>query len=653
MAPSEHPELQALVALARRLAGSTTTVEAGGELQARAQAIEARWRELEAQATDNLEQLAQAGRLAELGTLSAAVFHEMNQPLVGIKGFAELLAEQLGKAEPERLQTWAQEIRKQAQRIHELQLQVIGLLRKEPPRRTATPLAAALDEALALFRNRLDKQGVQLTTALSADLPAALVSRQHLVQILVNLVANAMDALAEAPTKAIRVAGVHDAERGRLTLVFTDSGPGVPPEVRERLFTPFFTTKGERGTGLGLFISRRLAEANGGALRLGDPLALGWRVAPGTVFELELEAQPVLSGEDLEQVEDEPTSRAAPPGPSPAEPVRMVEVFNRTLRELFAQVTVSQRMLLVDEDGGEPGGLLDIVSHHGILADVAPSGEEALERLGAKDYALLVTAPALPGMSGLELVTQTQQGWPALQRLVHGDGQHLAQLLPALETGLIDFLSRPIPNPIYASLRVQWALARYGEEIRAQTVARQLGHSCQRLAEERGRDEARSCVEPVQAALRAFRERTDTYPTLLLGPPQLAKTAEQQVRPVRLVRTAEQALEQLQAGEVQMLVVVDGEGGVDGLELAQRARAIDRRLACLLVLGEPRLESLAQILGSGSADVLLRPMEGRELFLPRFKRLVARHTLMRRYRDLLDALKSMNFHLLLGRDAPG
>jgi signal transduction histidine kinase/DNA-binding response OmpR family regulator len=652
MASGEHPELQALVALTRRLAGSTTTAEAGGELQARAQAIEARWRELEAQAAENLEQLAHAGRLAELGTLSAAVFHEMNQPLVGIKGFAELLCDQLGKAEPARLLTWAQEIRKQAQRIHDLQLQVIGLLRKEPPRRTPTQLAAALDEALALFRNRLEKQGVQLTTALPAELPAALVSHQHLVQILVNLVANAMDALAEAPTRSIRVAGVHDAERGRLTLVFTDSGAGIPTEARGRLFTPFFTTKGERGTGLGLFISRRLAEANGGSLRLGDPQALGWRVAPGTVFELELEAPPLLAEGDLE-AEPEPATPPPPPGQPAVEADRLADVFNRTLRDLFAQVTVSQRMLLVDEDGGDPGGLLDLVSHHGVLADVVPSGEEALERLGAKDYALLVTAPALPGMSGLELINQTAQAWPALQRVVHGESQHLAELLPALEAGHIDFLTKPIPNPIYARLRVQWALARYGEELRAQTVARQLGHSCQRLAQERGSDDARACVEPVQAALRAFQERPQVYPTLLLGPPQLAKAAEQHVRPVRLVHTPAQVLEQIRAGDVQMLVVVDGEGGVDGLELVQQARAIDRRLGFLLVLGEPRLESLAQALGSGSADVLLRPMEGRELFLPRFKRLVARHTLMQHYRDLLDALKSMNFHLLLGRDAAG
>ncbi len=653
MATRELPELQSLVALARRLGASTTTAEAGAELQARLQAIEARWRELEAGAEESLEQLALAGRLAELGTLSAAVFHEMNQPLVGIKGFAELLAEQLGRSEPARLLPWVQEIRRQAERLHDIQLQVLGLLRREPPSRAPTALGAALEEALALFRHRMEKQGVQLTTALSPELPPALVSSRHLVQILVNLVTNAMDALAEAPTRAIRVAGVHDPERNRLTLVFTDSGAGIPPDVQARMFTPFFTTKGERGTGLGLFISRRLAEANGGALRLGDPRSLGWRVPPGTVFELELEAVPVLADADLELdtgVAEPAAAAAAPPADGPSEPpARPAEALNRYLRDLFDRVTVSQRVLLVDEQADAPGGLLDTVSHHGILADVVPSGEEALERLGARDYALLVTAAALPGMSGLELIHRTLQPWPALQRVVHDEAQRLGELLPALEAGTIDFLVRPSPNPTYASLRVQWALARHGEEIRAQAVIRHLGRNCQVLAEERGRDDARAAVEPVQDALRAFQEGPSAYPTLLLGPPQLTKAAEQLARPAHTVRSEAEALERLRAGDVQLLVVVDGEHGVDGLALAQRARAIDRRMAFLLVIAEPRLKDVAQALGAGSADVLLRPVEGRELFLPRLRRLIARHTLMRRYRDLLDALKSMNFHLLLGR----
>jgi signal transduction histidine kinase/DNA-binding response OmpR family regulator len=662
MAPERPSEIEALLALARRLAETPATAEAGRELARLTEALASRWRHLAGEARSSLEQLGHAGRLAEIGLMAGSIFHEMNQPLLGIKGFSELLAEQLGKGDPAKLAGWAQEVRRQVQRVHDMQMQVVSFLRKEPPNRQPVALEAALEEALGLFRQRMDKQHVQLSTAFQPGLPPALVCRRHLVQILVNLLANALDAMAGAPVKAIRVAAVQDPERDTLTVVFTDSGAGLPAEAATRLFEPFFSTKGDQGTGLGLFISRKLAQANGGDLRLGEPAELGWQITPATAFELSL---PTVA----------PPERAAPPPGQPSPPPRTEvasssdaarpklvpqgarteprlgpkEALEHHLRELFAGVVVSQRVLLVDERPEETGGLLDLLSHHGMLADLAPSGEEALERLAARDYALLISSPGLPGMSGLELLSQARQSWPRLQRMLHGDPQRLAELQAALEANGHDFLARPVSNPVYANLRVQWALAAHGEEARAAAVVERLTLNCEALARARTDTPARACLAPARELLAEFLERAEEHPTVMLAPPQLGRQAEKHLRPVSMARTPGEVEDRVRAGGVFMVIAADGEGGLDGVALVRRLRNLDRRLAFLLVLQETRLEVLVQALVGVSAEILVRPMEGRELFVPRLRRLVDRHALMLRYHRLLGELEARNLQLLMGQ----
>ncbi len=273
---------QRLNALVERLAADPNTATLAEELRQVATDIQAR--ETQSPGENGGDLLAQAGRLIELGTMAAAVFHEMNQPLLGIKGFAELLQEAIGSDQHEKMAAWAQEIRKQVDRVQQMQRQVADFLRPDTRPGTLVKLDAALDEALVLFRGRLAKKKIQLGTSVPADLPGLAIRKQHLVQILVNLLSNAFDALVQHDQRVLRVAAQARADAVRVLV--TDTGPGVALETRDKLFEPFYTEKGEAGTGLGLYISRRLAEQYGGSLDLVDPASLGWQEPPATAFEL-------------------------------------------------------------------------------------------------------------------------------------------------------------------------------------------------------------------------------------------------------------------------------------------------------------------------------------------------------------------------------
>lgn len=278
---------QRLESIIGRLAADPATAELAAELRQLASDIDAHWEKISQEAKRGAEQLAIAGRLIEMGTMAAAVFHEMNQPLLGIKGFAELLQEAIGDDQNEKMTGWAQEIRKQVDRIQQMQRQVAGFLRPDTSSETRAQLGAAVEEALVLFRTRMAKRKIELVERLPDGLPPVAIAPQHLVQIFANLFGNAVDALGDQPERTLWLEADRQAD-GSVRTVVADSGPGVAAEIGAHLFEPFHTTKGENGSGLGLYISRWLAEHHGGRLRLVDPHALGWRPAPATAFELVL-----------------------------------------------------------------------------------------------------------------------------------------------------------------------------------------------------------------------------------------------------------------------------------------------------------------------------------------------------------------------------
>jgi len=170
---------------------------------------------------------------------------------------------------------------------------------RSPPRPALTEVSALASSALALFRRRVLEH--QIGETVVAQTCYAYCSEGEIRQALVNLIGNAIDAMPNGGHLHLRVATVrmHGMPYARLTVA--DTGGGIRPEIRANLFTQFFTTKGSRGTGLGLWLTRDIVHRNGGKLRfrsrVGSP--------SGTVFSMYLPSGPPREAASQDPIHDE------------------------------------------------------------------------------------------------------------------------------------------------------------------------------------------------------------------------------------------------------------------------------------------------------------------------------------------------------------
>jgi len=256
-------------------------------------------REAERRDLEMTQRLATSAKFAALGEMAGGIAHEINTPLAIIQGLADELldmAEDGGFDRGDVLRL-NDEITTTVERVSKI---ISGLRafardgRKDEPDRVT--LEALASETLALCRENLEVLGIPLELSGSAGGVLVSCRSTQIVQILLNLLNNARDAVAGTPSPRIelRMDRSDDDDEAQLSVI--DSGPGIPPQLRERIMEPFFTSKpvGE-GTGIGLSIAKGLAEDNGGTLTLDVE-------HPNTCFVLRLpRADPGDTGE-----EDEP-----------------------------------------------------------------------------------------------------------------------------------------------------------------------------------------------------------------------------------------------------------------------------------------------------------------------------------------------------------
>lgn len=234
------------------------------------------------------EELAQNERLATVGRLAAGVSHELNNPLMGALNYVQHVRGELG--EDPRAE-WLVKAERAIARAASVTDRLLGLGRAAPDRRSTLDAAALIEDALVLAQAELSRHGIGVERQLAADLPAVVGQAEALQQALLLVLLNAADAVAGSADRRIRVsAGV---KGDRVQLRIEDSGPGVAPELRERIFEPLFTTKPRgQGGGLGLTIARRMLEGMGGTLELAQHAAEGRHDSaeplPGACFVLTL-----------------------------------------------------------------------------------------------------------------------------------------------------------------------------------------------------------------------------------------------------------------------------------------------------------------------------------------------------------------------------
>ena len=227
-------------------------------------------------------------RLAAVGRLAAGVAHEIGNPIGAILALVDLAARDPGLGPGKQ---HLERAGREGLRVRDILRQLLDFSRPPQPQCVPTQLFACAEEARALVEAQPDYAGVKFVSSNEPSAPHALADPTAVLQILVNLLLNAGDAVRQARCEG-RDAGRVEIHVGSddegVACHVSDDGTGIPVEVQERIFDPFFTTKpaGE-GTGLGLANAARLAEELGGRLRCGVP-GPGWH----TVFSLHLPAVP-------------------------------------------------------------------------------------------------------------------------------------------------------------------------------------------------------------------------------------------------------------------------------------------------------------------------------------------------------------------------
>lgn len=211
----------------------------------------------------DFQALEEEHRLAALGAMATGLAHEIRNPLAGMKGAAQYLqAEHLSEEDREMLQVILDEVT----RLDTVVSQFLDYARPFELKRSPEPLNAIVTHVLRLVRAQGLPTGVTLREDLSGDLPTFPVDSPKLSQVLINLAQNAVQAMPGGG--ALTVATRRRRNRGGhpvAEVLVTDTGLGIPPDHRENLFVPFFTTK-TAGTGLGLAISQRIVQAHGGEI---------------------------------------------------------------------------------------------------------------------------------------------------------------------------------------------------------------------------------------------------------------------------------------------------------------------------------------------------------------------------------------------------
>jgi PAS domain S-box-containing protein len=240
----------------------TEQKEAEAELAARRTAAKQAEEQLQALQVE----LAHATRVTTLGELSASIAHEVGQPLGAIVTSGEACLRWLGRGEsqPEEVRACVQHMIGEGRRASEIVRRIRTLTRKAAPRKTPLQLNDVINDVVALVQREVLNHRVSLRLELDSGLPPLLGDRVQLQQVLINLVINGIQAMADigGDSRELRVESHRDSD-GHVVVAVQDSGPGIDPESANQLFDAFFTTKAE-GMGMGLSICRSIIEAHGG-----------------------------------------------------------------------------------------------------------------------------------------------------------------------------------------------------------------------------------------------------------------------------------------------------------------------------------------------------------------------------------------------------
>jgi PAS domain S-box-containing protein len=325
--------------------------------------------------------LAQAERLSSLGEVVAGVAHELNNPLSGVVGYAELL--RAGAADPAQIRD-LQRIVESAMRCQKIVFKLLSFARKHPPEKRYQSLNDCVTKVLDLKAYHLRSSQIRTDVQLDPELPETCFDFHQLDQVVLNLLNNAEQAITSIKRSG-RIMLRTGVEGDCVWVEVEDDGPGVPEQARDRVFDPFFTTKElGKGTGLGLSVSYGIVQEHGGRIEL-----VQGREGEGACFRVYL---PIVEGE---QAPDEPSESE---DGAEATPLR------------------GKRILVAEDDPLVLELFSRLLTQEGAQAVLAPDGERAWRILGQEEFDLIVVDLRMPNISGRELYEKVAEERPELLR---------------------------------------------------------------------------------------------------------------------------------------------------------------------------------------------------------------------------------------------
>jgi nitrogen-specific signal transduction histidine kinase/CheY-like chemotaxis protein len=326
------------------------------------------------------QQVLNSEKLAAIGELAAGVAHEINNPLQGVTGYAQLLDDR--KDLPDDVRDDLHRIYNESQRAVRIVQNLLRFASQQKPAKTALDINEVIKGALELRAYELRTEDIKVSLQLEPGLPWVVADYGQMQQVIINIVTNAEQALFSMKRKG-NITIKTEKANNVVRISIADNGPGIPAEYLDRVFDPFFTTKEVgSGSGLGLSMCHGIVTEHGGTI-----LAQS-QAGQGATFIIELPLVAEEQGEEQAEIVEERTPR----------------------RSKKASGTI----LIVDDEESIRNILTRVLSQEGYQADTAVSGKAALKKLAQRAYDLLILDFKMPDMGGRELYGNLKVKYPEM-----------------------------------------------------------------------------------------------------------------------------------------------------------------------------------------------------------------------------------------------
>ncbi len=326
--------------------------------------------------------LAQAERLSTLGEVVAGVAHELNNPLSGVVGYAELLRSHA--SDPEQIRD-LQRIVESALRCQKIVFNLLSFARKHAPEKRYQSLNDCVEKVLDLKSYHLRSSQIEIVLELDPLLPMTSFDFHQIDQVILNVLNNAEQSIRSV-RRSGRIVVRTGTEADGIWLEIEDDGPGISEEIRDRVFDPFFTTKDYgQGTGLGLSVSYGILQEHGGGIELRPP-----RSGRGACFHIRL---PIIEG-----------------------PAQQPEMPSRAQSRASHSALAGRQILVAEDEPLVLELLARLLTEAGASVTMAQDGDQAWQLMLDNEFDLVVTDLCMPNVCGQELYERVAAERPELMR---------------------------------------------------------------------------------------------------------------------------------------------------------------------------------------------------------------------------------------------